>query len=336
MSQQHQLEPRADGETGVACTACKRTWKHTPRTTCPGVQVYGWGTAPEHLKTVTQLKKARLKLAQDQPAQGCIIGQRTYYLYDKRQAVTRPPATLAQLAALEKARTALTCVECGERVRRKSLLRGELCTNCRRERQIQNMIEKAKDEAIAWAREVLGDPGVIVLDTETTGLDRNAEIVEIAVMDVHGQTLLDTLIRPHGTIPVEASAIHGIEAADVADAPAWPEIHDQLAHLLYNASKIVIYNASYDKCLLDQTRALYDLPPFEIEPDRLECAMEAYAKYIGDWSRSRGSFRWWPLNGGHRALGDCQATLDVIREMAAGVVTETLALGNRMGTTGDR
>jgi len=318
MSQQHQLEPRADGETGVACTACKRIWKRTPRTTCPGVPVYGWGAAPEHLKTMSQLKRAGLKLAQDQPAEGCVIGQSIYYLYDERQAVTRPPATPAQLAALEKARTALTCVECGERVRRKSLLRDGLCTDCRRERRIRNMIETARDEAVVWARKVLADPAAIILDTETTGLDRNAEIVEIAIMDVHGRVLLDTLIRPLGDIPTEASAIHGIEAADVADAPAWPEIHDQVSQLLDNASKIVIYNASYDKCLLDQTRALYSLPPFEIEPDRLECAMEAYARYVGAWSRRHGAFKWWPLNGGHRARGDCQATLDVIKEMASG------------------
>lgn len=64
--------------------------------------------------------------------------------------------------------------------------------------------------------------------------------------------------------------------------------------------------------------------------------MKAYAEYVGKWQPRLGAFKWWPLNGGHRASGDCRATLGVIREMAARVVTETLALGNRMVTTGDR
>src|SRR5690606_37121994 len=36
----------------------------------------------------------------------------------------------------------------------------------------------------------------LILDTETTGLDADAEVVELAVIDCAGAVLLDTLVRP--------------------------------------------------------------------------------------------------------------------------------------------
>jgi hypothetical protein len=50
---------------------------------------------------------------------------------------------------------------------------------------------------------------------------------------------------------------------------------------------------------------------------RWHCLMTLYAAYVGDWSDYWESYRWQPLNGGHRALEDCQAALGVLREMAA-------------------
>ena len=49
------------------------------------------------------------------------------------------------------------------------------------------------------------------------------------------------------------------------------------------------------------------------------CAMLEYAKWVGDWDDYHCSFRWQKLQGGdHSSLGDCRATLDVIRKMANG------------------
>ena len=74
----------------------------------------------------------------------------------------------------------------------------------------------------------------VVIDTETTGLDaRKARIVEIALVPIVGGRLdaaaaCRRLIRPDVAIPAQATRIHGIDAAAVADAPrfteAWPEL----------------------------------------------------------------------------------------------------------------
>ncbi|MGW0786137.1 hypothetical protein [Streptomyces sp. NPDC002913] len=46
------------------------------------------------------------------------------------------------------------------------------------------------------------------------------------------------------------------------------------------------------------------------------CAMHAYAVHTGEWSHYWQGWSWQRLNGGHRALGDCQTVAARIREMA--------------------
>ena len=194
-----------------------------------------------------------------------------------------------------------TCQRCG-----RPITPGQYCPHC-----------ADHLAAAAWARNILVDPAAVILDTETTGLDANAEIVEISMINIEGETLLDTLVKPKGRIPLAASRIHGITATDVMTAPAWPQIHSQVGDMLRVASRIVIYNAAYDLRLLQQTQTLYNLPPFGIDRSRFACAMQWYAQFVGEWSARRHRYRWPALDGNHRARGDCLACLDIIKKMAA-------------------
>lgn len=47
-----------------------------------------------------------------------------------------------------------------------------------------------------------------------------------------------------------------------------------------------------------------------------QCLMEEYAVYYGEWSRYWRSYKWQPLGGGHRALGDALAALRLLRYIA--------------------
>src|SRR5436190_15459719 len=74
----------------------------------------------------------------------------------------------------------------------------------------------------------------VVFDTETTGLHPGkARIVEIAAVRLVGgrinpQDSFHRLVRPDEPIPAAATAVHHIDAAKVAEAPAfaqvWPEL----------------------------------------------------------------------------------------------------------------
>ena len=85
----------------------------------------------------------------------------------------------------------------------------------------------------------------VILDTETTGLDERAEIVELSIIDKHGNTLFDSLIKPKGCIPYEAEQIHGISNANVENADSWPDVYEGVRKILEDRS-VAIYNADTD------------------------------------------------------------------------------------------
>lgn len=207
---------------------------------------------------------------------------------------------------------------------------------------------RAERDLTAWAREVLDDPDTVVLDTETTGVHAEARIVEIGVQRVSGEVLVDTLIDPGEPIPAEATAIHGITDAMVAEAgvPAFGEVVDRLAAALAG-KRVVIYNRRFDVGRLRHELARYyagcvsgqdaqetvvtgtvaaeerDQAAMQaaawIDGMRFEDAMDPFSTWVGEWSHYWGDYVWQPLPGGdHRALGDCRAVVTMLRRMASG------------------
>lgn len=143
----------------------------------------------------------------------------------------------------------------------------------------------------------------LFLDTETTGLDpRTTRLVEIAIVDEDGQTLLNTLLDPGMPIPIEATAIHGIHDGDVAGRPKLMEVLPCVLALVRNR-KVVIYNAAYDTQFI---------PFLKNEAASVECAMLAAQTAMGlqRWPRLTVAAEWagyqW-LGKAHRALADTLA-----------------------------
>ena len=62
-----------------------------------------------------------------------------------------------------------------------------------------------------WAQWVLSTPGIVIIDTETTGIGPCDEVIELAVLDTHGRVLLDTLVRPTCPIDPGAARVHGLK-----------------------------------------------------------------------------------------------------------------------------
>lgn len=93
---------------------------------------------------------------------------------------------------------------------------------------------------------------LVFLDTETTGLDELAQVVEIAIVDEFGEVLFESYVNP--TVPVDpgAAAVHGIGPEKLAGAPAWPEIAEQVRAVL-EGKTVVIFNSDFDLRILHQT-----------------------------------------------------------------------------------
>jgi DNA polymerase-3 subunit epsilon len=180
--------------------------------------------------------------------------------------------------------------------------------------------KNARQQSIRWAQQMMDTPpsNWLILDTETTGLDEDAEIIQIGVTDGAGKTLMDNLLcSPFGNIPGAATAVHHITNEMVRNAPTFLERYKELS-ILAAGKIVVIYNKAYDMRLIDQSIARFSSYPLLV-PLRWDCAMLAYSKYVGEWNDYRKDFKWQKLQGGdHSALGDCRATLEVIKKMAKG------------------
>lgn len=147
------------------------------------------------------------------------------------------------------------------------------------------------------------------LDTETTGL-HSAKICEIALIDGHGNIVLDELINPGIPIPPGASAIHGITDDMVANAKPI-EAYEQMLFEKLSSSRLIIYNASYDLPLLP--------PKIQKAPAEIECCMLRSTRYMA-YRKDCDKVRWPKLTvmadlcghvwqgQAHRALADTIAT----------------------------
>jgi DNA polymerase-3 subunit epsilon len=178
-----------------------------------------------------------------------------------------------------------------------------------------------KQSAIAWSRAVLGDHDVVFLDTETTGLDDQSEVIEIAIVDRDGETLVNSLVRPIRPIPAPASAIHGILDREVAEAPTWAEFFPTISSICRDRT-VIVYNADYDLRLIRQSCRLAGMNLFTA---RFHCAMQAFACFHAGRATSgrpknqrlESAANRFSLDiPNHRALGDALACLGVVRGMA--------------------
>lgn len=98
-------------------------------------------------------------------------------------------------------------------------------------------------------RQALALKEYYVVDVETTGLDKKRDrIVEIAWAKVDAGKIVDsfsTLVNPEIPIAPEASEVNGIYDADVADAPKYSEIREQVQSALLGAV-VVGHNIQFD------------------------------------------------------------------------------------------
>lgn len=161
-------------------------------------------------------------------------------------------------------------------------------------------------DAINWAQRIIADPDVLYLDTETTGLLKpGQEIIELSLVDQHGNAVLDTLIRPRIAIPAGATRVHGITNEMVADAPTWPEVYEAFCDLV-EVRQIVIYNVEFDLPFIHQMNCLYDIDGAP-QPEVWWCAMLQYSAYAGV-PGLYGDYNWHKLDDAHKAFSDVQVS----------------------------
>lgn len=161
-------------------------------------------------------------------------------------------------------------------------------------------------------------PGYAVFDCETTGTDpERDEIVSLALVlldpDGNETVRFGSLIRPSCPIPEEASAIHGIRDADVADAPTFAELAGKLLELL-DGRVFVAHNASFDLPMLASALRTTGV---EYHPPAVACTLDAFRlleplaqEYRLEAICARHGVQ---LAGAHDAMHDAKATAALVK-----------------------
>lgn len=160
-----------------------------------------------------------------------------------------------------------------------------------------------------------------VFDLETTGThigrDRIVQVGVVRLMPDGTRNEWQSLINPGMPIPAEATAVHGITNADVADAPTLEELAPQIL-------------AQFDGCDLSGFNVLrFDLPFLSEELHRVGVAWDTSGLRVVDPLRIYHHFERRDLSaatrfylgrehdGAHDALADVRATLDVLLAQVA-------------------
>lgn len=278
-----------------------------------------WSAVPDGLKTKNQLRKMKLKPAPDQqPAAQKTGGYGPYDLYAVADAVPVRTMSEAQREALEAARAAQYCKECGGHTSQVGRLakRNGYCLSCwlplrAYKRVMEETLTAAYGEYVA-------------IDTETTSLDA-PEIVQIAIVDQRGAILLNERLRPISAIEPQATAVHGHTAESLADCPTWRDIWPRVNEIL-DLRVMLAYNMEFDwRAIINTCRLHRTKRP---TPWLRACIMHAFAAEFGDWSERHRDFRWQSLatavqyfglknDETHDAAGDAVAALRVLHRLLA-------------------
>lgn len=156
----------------------------------------------------------------------------------------------------------------------------------------------------------------VVIDTETTGIDReNDEVLSLAVVNMNGRELFYSLVRPQRRKRwPNAQKINGITWKDVKDQRTLVDLSEELDKIFLSASAVIGYNVEFDLELLDASG--YNVLN---RCKRYVDLMEPYSNAHGTrWSEKYDRFMYEKLSScarhygykfkAHNALEDARAT----------------------------
>lgn len=158
---------------------------------------------------------------------------------------------------------------------------------------------------------------IIIVDTETTGLDSvTDELLQVSIIDSQGNTLFNSYIKPLFTENWDgAMAVNHITPEMVANAPNIFEVKQEINRILNSANIIVGYNTNFDLSFLSAVG-------IENSNAIIVDVMILFAEIYGEWSEIHNDYKWqkltkcaeyycydWGSETAHDSLADCKATL---------------------------
>ncbi len=184
------------------------------------------------------------------------------------------------------------------------------------------------------------EPRIVVLDTETTGLEPASghRIIEIGCIEMLGRSITKRTfhhyVHPERDIDPGAQAVHGISLEDLVGKPKFADIADALITFISGAN-LVIHNAPFDVGFLNAEFKRLGKPPVHELAQITDSLPMARAQFPGKKnSLDALCDRLGVDNSGrtfHGALLDAQLLAEVYLGLTRG--QESFSIGLESGTS---
>lgn len=177
---------------------------------------------------------------------------------------------------------------------------------------------------------VWADARLVVIDFETTGLDPAVDrVLEAGLVCFDGGQMTARhhwLINPGIPVPAEAREVHGIGDADLAGAPRFDQVFDEIVELIRGRVPVA-YNAEFDRRFLHAEAQRLGRPEAAehapaLRSDVIWVDPLVWVRELHKYEKSRKlsdvcARLGIALEQAHRAAGDAEATGRVLLALAA-------------------
>ena len=183
----------------------------------------------------------------------------------------------------------------------------------------ENRTESPGETARNWI-----DGNYIILDAKTIQSGSTTAIVDIAIIDLQGNVLLDTLVNPGISIPPAQAIIPGVTDETLAGAPSWRELLPCVTEYIRNPW-LSFYATSV-------SRAIEQSSVIHVDIGSPHHVGRLYAEVAGEWDAGLRKYKSHSLDSAvaflnarpelaaneqpGRALHTCRLTREVIHAIA--------------------
>ena len=167
----------------------------------------------------------------------------------------------------------------------------------------------------------------IAFDFETANHEKHSAC-SIALVMVQDSKIIGeyySLIKPETAFHWRNIQIHGIRPEDVADAPTFPEVWQEIQHFFQAKRLIVAHNAAFDCNVLKGCLDYYDLPqPHYLSLCTVRTSRQLFPSFANHKLNTVCQELGINLTQHHNALADSQACAEILLYQAQQFGTEPL------------
>lgn len=197
---------------------------------------------------------------------------------------------------------------------------------------------------------------LVIVDTETTGVDESADIIEFSASFPMGMNeTIDEIgnytvrYKPTTPVPPEASAIHFITNEDLEECGSYSDDIENINELLNTRRFFIAHNAEFDRLKIEQNhkRCQKPLPEELADKDAWICTLRFAKKMFGEnmeFSNFTLSYLWFKFElykecnykvQPHSARDDVYMCLKVLQKLVdlaveSGIIDPTFDIGSQI------